>query len=237
MIPALKDKIETSYPYKCELHAHTLPISPCSEYYPSGLIETYKSLGVSAIVLTNHMTPNLLVGKDTSEFAKEYTDAFAEFKACAEENGINAIFGIELRFAENFNDYLIFGVSPDDTSEIIGYIDKGLAYFREHFMRDGILLIQAHPKRDRMTETDPSLLDGIEAFNMHPGHNSRVAFAVTKAKDAGLIITGGTDFHHPGHEGACLLRTSLPLTTEKDLVNILRSRDYALDVRGSIILP
>jgi hypothetical protein len=52
-----------------------------------------------------------------------------------------------------------------------------------------------------------------------------------------MLLSGGTDFHHPGHEGVCLMRTRQKIETPEDLVKILREKDFLLDIGGCIILP
>ena len=237
MIHEIKERIFAEYPYKTELHAHTLPISPCSEFSPEELIELYRKTGVHAIALTNHFTPSHLSKQSPEAFARDYVLAYRRFKACAEAAGITPLFGIELRFAENSNDYLLFGVDEQDVLDVTKYVPLGLERFVGEYKRETMLLIQAHPKRNGMTDVELSYLDGIESFNMHPGHNSRPAIAARMANEANLIATGGTDFHHPGHEACCLLRSRTLPTDAHTLVELLRGRDYVLDISGSLILP
>lgn len=237
MIPDIKEKLVKEYPYLTELHAHSLPVSSCSEFRAKELVEAYRKTGVSSMVLTNHFTPKHFEGKSKAAFVGEYIEAYQEFRHYAEEAGICAIFGMELRFSENNNDYLLYGIDEGDAYRIADYVELGLARFRAEFVREGYLLIQAHPKRNGMIDMPLDLLDGYEAFNMHPGHNSRVGVASRIAHGAGLIVTGGTDFHHPAHEGICLLRTREKLASSRDVAIVLRSGDYVLDIGGSIIFP
>ena len=237
MISEIKEKILKEYPYLTELHAHSFPVSSCSEFRAEELAMAYRNTGVSSMVLTNHFTPKHFVGKTKETFVCEYIEAYREFRHYAEEVGICAIFGMELRFSENDNDYLLYGIDEEDVCRIADYVCGGLERFREGFHKDGYLLIQAHPKRNGMTDMPLHLLDGYEAFNMHPGHNSRVGVASRIAHEEGLLVTGGTDFHHPTHEGICLLRTKEKLTTSHDVARVLRSGDYVLDIGGSIVLP
>ena len=113
----------------------------------------------------------------------------------------------------------------------------GIEEFSKQFRSDETLLIQAHPFRNGMTHVDPKYLDGIETFNMHPNHNSRVALAAKYAKEHDLIPTIGTDFHHPGHEGLSALLTETELRTSHDIVNVLKSRNYIFEIGGSVVLP
>lgn len=237
MMDEIKTEILEKYSFRTELHAHTLPISRCSDFYAEELIELYKKVGVHSIVLTNHFTPDHIKRGSKSEVVKEYIDVYKRFKTVANENGIEAIFGMELRFTENLNDYLLYGIEESDVEVIYDFVDAGLEEFYKAFKKDGVLVVQAHPKRDRMTDIDTRYVDGQEGFNMHLGHNSRVALATACANEKGLIVTGGSDVHHLGHEGGCLLRSKCKITTSLGLCSVLESRDYVLDVGGSIILP
>jgi hypothetical protein len=50
-------------------------------------------------------------------------------------------------------------------------------------------------------------------------------------------MIGGSDCHEPSHAGACLLRTKEKISTSEQLVDVLKSMDYVLDIGGSIVLP
>jgi hypothetical protein len=92
--------------------------------------------------------------------------------------------------------------------------------------------------RSGIAEVDFSLFDGIEVFNMHPGHNSRVSLVARRAAEyPELIVTGGSDFHHLDHDGTCLLRSKTLPADEKELVKLLRARDYRLSLSGYMITP
>ena len=100
------------------------------------------------------------------------------------------------------------------------------------------MIVQAHPFRDNMTQMPPDQMDGIEAFNMHPNHNSRVAIAAQYARKENIpLITIGTDLHHAGHEGVSALRTKQIPQTNTELVALLRSKDYLFEIGGCPLLP
>ena len=153
------------------------------------------------------------------------------------EYGINVILGCEIRFTENANDYLLFGIDKDFFSFGYDSLDMGIAKFSKAFRNNEHLLIQAHPYRDNMREVSPEYLDGFEVFNMHPGHNSRIAFAAKYAKENDFIVTCGTDYHHPGHEGMTAMLTEKEMKTSADIAEILKSRNYLIEIGGTIVLP
>ncbi|MBQ9085587.1 MAG: PHP domain-containing protein [Clostridia bacterium] len=229
--------LEQTYPYKTELHAHTKPCSSCSEILPADVIRNYAAIGCHSVVITNHMTPTQFVGESAYLDAEGY---LADYYAAVEEGnrlGISVILGVELRFTENNNDYLIYGISPEDIEPLIRLIPAGIQEFYRTFKNQKNLIIQAHPFRKGCELAPRDSIDGIEAFNLHPGHNSRVAVAAKHARETGLLLTGGTDYHHPNHQGMCLLRTPNLLRDSYDLADAIRAQDYLLDVWGNLILP
>ena len=233
----MKEKLMEQYPFKTELHCHTLPVSGCSHIYPEEMVQLYKKLGVDTIVLTNHYHPEIATRFTKEEAAERYLKAFHDLKEAADAEGVAAIFGMEVRFAANFNDYLVYGLTEEDVLPIFDYLPKDLESFHKEFKRENNLIFQAHPFRDGMELADPKYLDGIEAFNMYPRANSRVSLARAYAQEKGLQIIGGSDCHVQGHEGCILLRTKNRIETSADLVAALKSGDYVFEIFGSIILP
>ena len=72
-----------------------------------------------------------------------------------------------------------------------------------------------------MSSVNPKSLDGIEVFNLHPGHNARIGFAAKYARENDFIITCGSDYHHFGHEGMCAILTKEPILDSFGLVKVL----------------
>lgn len=236
---SLKEALLKEYRYKTELHAHALPVSKCSEFLPKALAETYRAVGVDSLVLTNHLTPAHVDAESEEAFIKSYTDCYLEVKKYARELGFTVIFSVEIRFRQNSNDYLLYGVTEADIPFLYRAVKGGMGIdeFYRAFKRDGVVILQAHPFRNGMEHVDSASLDGIEVLNMHPGHNSRVAIAAKRAAKEGMLISGGTDFHHPGHEGCCLMRTKTRMETPQDVARVIKERDFILDLSGLIALP
>lgn len=223
------------YKYKTELHAHTKPISMCSDIPPEFMINTYKENGYTSLVLTNHFIYD--DNMSAEEKIKPYMEGFYECKSFGEKVGLNVILGAEIRFSENENDYLIYGINEDDLYSIFGLLGDGIDNFYKKFKSKNNIILQAHPFRDRMTAVKPESLDGIEVFNVHPGHNSRIGFAAKYARENNFIITCGTDFHHFGHQALSAILTKEPVYNSEELAMILNNRDYVIDLSGYKILP
>ncbi len=225
-------KICEEYRYKAELHAHTKPVSTCSEITPEEMIKAYRGIKCDTVVVTNHLNPDW-----TPDRVDEYLSGYYNTVKAAEGTDINVVLGVEIRFTENANDYLVYGVSPDEIEKLIRLIPFGIENFYKEVKSDKNLILQAHPFRTGMSLASIGSVDGIETMNMHPGHNSRVAAACRYAHENKLIVSGGTDYHHAGHQGMCLVRTSERIHDSFDVAKILKSRDYIMDMSGTLVIP
>ena len=236
-----KEQLMKQYPYRIELHAHTKPISRCSELDPYEIVEIYNAKGYDGIVITNHFILSDLQVSSKQEGIKAYVDCFEKTREYAEKCGMKAYLGAEIRFTENSNDYLIFGVDEAILSVCYDYLDKGLAVYRQEVKLPNSVFVQAHPFRNGMQLVNPTLLDGMETFNMHQGHNSRVGIATRYAANQRLKITTiGSDFHHKNlcHEAVSALRVSEMPETSFDIARILKSGDYVFEIgENAIVLP
>jgi predicted metal-dependent phosphoesterase TrpH len=77
----------------------------------------------------------------------------------------------------------------------------------------GGLAVLAHPgvggAEDLIADLVDAGLDGLEAF--HPEHTEEDAVRIERiASDAGLLVTGGSDYHGPGHPGPGLGAVGTP---------------------------
>ena len=219
--------------YKTELHAHTREVSPCADLTAEEVAERYISDGYSTLVVTNHYC-NYVIDRlegDWSEKARYYLAPYRAMKAYAKDR-LNVILGCELRFRENYNDYLIFGITEDFLVSNPNLHDMTLKEFSPLAHENGMLIVQAHPFRNGMTVVNPALLDGMETFNGHAGHDSRNPIADAWAKQYGLLRTSGTDFHHPHQGGVAGILTDEPITSSAQLCEILRSGSYTLRCTG-----
>ena len=190
-VKELKEQLSKEYPVRIETHAHTFPVSPCSEVKADELAEIYSKEGYDAVVLTNHYLLDLPIfeGMNKDEAIDCYLVAYEDFSKECEKLGIKAILGCEIRFMESHNDYLIYGVNRDILSEAYDYFEKELEAYRTEVKLDKSVFLQAHPNRNGMTEVDATLLDGIESFNMHPGHNSKIGIAAKYASPRVKSVT------------------------------------------------
>lgn len=237
----IKKALAKEYKYKVEMHAHTARISPCSRVEPEEMARIYSQKGFDAVVITNHFFRQLTEDLDKESALDRYLSGYYETRTAAEKYGLKVLLGTELRFTENINDYLIYGVDRDVLSKCYDYFDKGVERFRTEVKLSESVFVQAHPMRDGMELCNPALLDGTEIFNMHPNQNSRVGLAVRYAYENEIKIkTAGSDFHTPnhGHEAVAALRTKVLPQDSFELAKILKNGDYIFEIgENSIVLP
>ena len=147
--------------------------------------------------------------------------------------------GCELRFDENDNDYLIYGVDRDILYKCYDYMDKDISAFRRAVSLSQSVFIQAHPFRGTVNLVDPSLLDGMEMLNMHPWFNQIPSKTIQYTYENNLKIkTAGSDFHAPDHVACSALRSRFIPKDSFELAELLKSGDYVLEIgENAIVLP
>ena len=226
-----KEELLKEYNHRIELHAHSMPVSNCCRCSDERLLELYAENKVEAVCLTNHYTADnpVFSGKTKKESIDAYLEGYEKLKEAAKPYGIGIILGCEIRFNENCNDYLIYGVNREILEEAFDYFGRGVEEYRKNVVLKDSLFIQAHPFRDGIKTVDPRYLDGIETMNFHPKHNSRNSTSARYAKENGIeICIGGSDFHEDGHYNSSALLTLAKRapTDSFDLARLLKSKDY-----------
>ncbi len=238
----LKKQLEEAYPYRTELHAHTKPVSTCSDVTPEDAVKLYKERGYTSLVVINHFTPDYFYKRvgtwDTKASVDFYLKDYRAAKEAGEKCGLNVILAAELRFPnQNSNDYLLFGIDEEDLCDIFGMLNGTVEEFYKNYCDETKFLFQAHPMRNGQVVMPPETVDGYEAFNLHPNHNSRPALATRYAKSVNKPFVAGTDFHEYGHEGLSAIRTKEPILTSHDVVKVIRENDFILDSDGILMIP
>ncbi len=216
--------------FKTELHCHSADISGCATASVEEIIDTYTQAGYSSLVLANHFKTGTMaeLGSESySAFVEEYIKGYLKLKEAA-EGRLNILFGVELRFDENCNDYLLYGATKDFLLGCPDMFKMTPKSFSEYARKNGVLFVQAHPFRKGMTVVEPRYLDGLEVFNGHIGHDSRNEMALERAKSFSLIKTSGSDFHHASHYACGGIMTESQIKTMDELVFTLKSGRYEL---------
>ena len=230
-------KLTEEYKYKTELHAHCKPVSGCGNFFADEVVKIYSETECDTLVLTNHMTPNTKVNMTDSEAAEYYLGDY--YKACeaAKNTSLTVALGVEIRFKNTVNDYLVYGVCPDDIEKMFSYVYKDIQTFYREFKNDRNVILQAHPFRKNMEPTPLGSVDGVETFNCHVGHNSAVPFACRLARENNLLVSGGSDFHERDRQAVCLTRSKYKIRDSYDVAELIKSKDFIFDIFGHIVLP
>lgn len=209
-----------------DMHAHSSAISRCCRATVEQVLETDKSVGIDGIVLTNHYQIEYTVNGDSHELARRYTDEYYHAKEAGEKLGMRVFYGMEVT-ARQFGcaHMLIYGIDPSFTLEHSDIYDYTLEEMYRAAHEAGAALIQGHPFRRGGTLVDLNFVDGVEA-NCHPIYEGpyydRLA---TVAREAGLIMTCGGDYHADTHRVRCGTRLPDILTGGRDLANYLLTTD------------
>lgn len=218
--------------YLIDLHCHTSEVSNCGQTPAAETVNLYYSMGYKGVMISDHFKSDYLLTDKPDATWREKVDYYLSgyHNACEQADKLGdfkVYLGAELRFDENDNDYLIFGLSEDKLMK--------MEKLPEMSLEDGVrlihdlncVIIQAHPFRKGCTIIKPGILDGIEVFNGHKGHNSSNDIAYKWAKKFGYIMTSGTDFHGEHDPTSGIYVDNIP-ENETELRDLILSGNYEL---------
>ena len=217
---------------KIDLHVHTMEVSRCGKIAAQDIVKMYKEAGYDAICITNHfstVTVNWLAKQGKFDFVKAFDEGYELARQYGKEIGLRVFKGYELRCNENDNDFLAYKMPK----YLLDNYEKLLALPMKDFLtvlRDnGVKLYQAHPFRNGIKIVDPGLLDGIEVYNGHVGHNSRNPMAHAWADlHTHLRQISGSDCHETYQLARGGIITDWDVKNEDELLACLDSGEYTL---------
>ena len=188
--------------YITELHCHTAEISACATVPTKEIAELYAKHGYATLTVMNHLSRFTFAPEkskyhgsdDWNEKIDFFMSGYHLMKEAA-DGRFNVLWGIELRLNTDENDYLIYGVTEEFLRSHPDIMNLSVKALSELIHAEGLLLFQAHPFRNSIRVVKPTLIDGIETYNGHPGHDSRNNIAILWAEQFGLKQISGTDFH------------------------------------------
>ena len=214
---------------KIELHIHTTGFSYCGKLSAEEIVKQYKQAGYDAIVITNHfnsISKRWFLDNGGTDYYKSYFDTIRKAAEYGEKCGLLVLGGYELRFDENANDYLVYGMTPEQCQDYEKIFAMTAAEFGAFAKENDILFYQAHPFRNSMTVIAPEHLFGIEALNTHPRHDGRNDIASAWADKYGLHKIAGSDCHQLQDVGTSAVFTDFPVKNISDLVYVLKNNLY-----------
>lgn len=216
--------------YKTELHCHTAEASQCAGENADDTVKKYVDAGYTTVVLTNHIDGlNKFFSSDENEKGIEFfLEGYRKFEECA-KGKLNVLLGAEVTFKNSIhNHYLVYGITEEFLRENPNLRDMNAKALHNLCVENGFLLVQAHPFRHNTTLTRPEHLDGIEVFNGHIKHKTQNDMSDIWANYYGLIKTSGSDHHNSDHPADCGILTDEPITSNEQLISVLKSGDYRI---------
>jgi hypothetical protein len=135
---------------------------------------------------------------------------------------------MEIRFPQNYNDYLVYGIDEEFIYEHEYIYNTSLEEFFD-LVKDKYVVVQAHPFRWGNTLYDTKYLHGVEILNTNPNNECENDRAYNAWINTGLISTCGCDFHNLN----CITNSNYMTLNympkdNKEFVEILKNREYKI---------
>lgn len=222
--------------YKYDIHVHTAESSRCGDLKAAEIVNTYKALGYDGICITDHLHDFFISIMDCCDDWQRCMDRFMHGYRMAKEAGdaadLDVIFGIELRFTDNDNDFLVFGVDEAwlRANPYVCHM-RHVDFF--HAFGDQALILQAHPFRGG----HPILTDclhGIELINTNRRYDNHNDAALELALTHPVLLpVCGSDTHKPGDAGRAALLFPHRIRDSYDMKSAVETRSYTLWCPGN----
>jgi hypothetical protein len=218
---------------KFELHTHTKENDIVVTKNAPEIVKMYHDKGYRGMVITNHLFDlsfewykDVLQNAPHKKIVDYYLTGYRNAKKAGDALNMVILLGLELRFDNTVNDYLVYGVDEDFlyNSPLLNTLTL------DEFLKikpENALVYQAHPFRDNMTITNPEKLFGIEVYN---GGTAvlRNNMANMWADLYGLKKISGSDYHTPKHLARGGVDFYNRVETVGELVTELKNERYTL---------
>jgi hypothetical protein len=212
--------------YKYELHAHTAEVSSCGHVAAAEAVGMYKQAGYQGIVFTDHFNEEYFGRLGNMSWTEMIDRYLAGYHAAVEEAvkvDMDVLWGLELRFTGNGNDYLVYGMEEAFLKSLEFLHRSDIREFMEIIADNPqILVYQAHPFRDGCSLINPLIVHGLEIYNGNPRHDSRNQLAAEVALENNMLILSGSDFHRPGDLATGGVILSERFSSNEDFIKQLR---------------
>ena len=190
--------------YLYDPHPHTAQTSKCGRLAAEEMVDRYVKNGFTGLVVTDHLHPEYLSRVDTEHDWQKVMDHFLSgyqaSKQRGDELGFDVILGVELRFPENDNDYLVYGIDEQWLRSNPYVCCMSAQEFYDKF-HDEVLIIHAHPFRNGSAPVQETAIHGAEIANGNPRHDNHNDQAWELCcRHPEYIRTAGSDAHRDGDE-------------------------------------
>jgi len=212
-----------------EIHSHTSEVSVCSNVRSKELVLNHKNRNFKGVCITDHYYKGFFdnyYGRDKKYIVERFLEGYKIAKDYGEEIGLKVFLGMEIRFTESNNDYLVYGIDEKFIYENPNIYTIGLEKFIEYTKNTDILLVWAHPFRNQITMRDNKYFEAIESYNGNVRHDSRNYLANAYQKKYNLIGTCGSDYHRVEDIYTASMDFDYEINSEKHLVQAIRNRHF-----------
>ena len=225
--------------FRYDIHTHTKETSRCGKIPARELAAQYIALGYDGIAITDHLhdefIDSLACAGDWDACVDAYLTGYKaakDFALCETDGAFDVVLGLELRYPQNDNDFLVFGID-EEFLRANPYLCRSTPeeFFNTHGSQ--ALIIQAHPFRSGCFAAPAQFLHGVEVFNGNPRHDSRDECALAFAKEhPHLLRTCASDTHQNGDAGRAAILFDKRISDSHALRAELTRNSYTLEYTG-----
>ena len=175
-----------AYLYDC--HVHTAETSWCGVLSAEDMVRRYAQAGYTGIVITDHYIREYfesLPERTWEDKVARYLEGYNGALAAGKKYGLTVLLGIELRFFNRIEDYLVYGLTPEFLREHPRLYDYTVETFIDFSRAHRLLIAQAHPFRPGQGHPR-ACLDGMKSSTEIPGRPITI-MALEYAKRHSLI--------------------------------------------------
>ena len=222
--------MEKKYIY--DTHIHTVETSPCGRIHAAQTVDYYAGKGYAGLVITDHLHQEFLEiankEKDWDLVVDRYMAGYKAAKIRGDEIGFDVIFGAEMRFTDNNNDYLVYGIDEDWLrSHPYVICQSAKDFFRQY--KDQVLVMHAHPYRDGNLTVFEDSVHGIEMINTNPRHNNWTERAVELCKrHPEYYRQAGSDMHREEDRCRAGIISPIRIKDSYQYADLIRSGNYEI---------
>ena len=215
--------------YKIEGHCHTNESSPCARTSAKDIVKIYYENSYDGIIITDHFSYSIYKDNHSWEdIVNKFLLGYRKAKEEANKYNIKVYLGMEMRFLNSNNDYLLYGIDENFLYNNPWIYMKDLKYLHS-IIDNKFLIVQAHPFRWDNTLADIKYLDGIEYLNTNPNNNCNNHLAYEAWINTNLIGTCGCDFHSPDCINKTIYMNFFELPNNNlDLIKIMREKKFTI---------
>lgn len=214
-----------------EIHCHTKEVSACSWVDAENVVKMHKEAGFEGVCITDHYHEYYFNSIDVNtdkEKVDLYLSGYRKAKVIGENIGLKVFLGMEIKFPEGPNDYLVYGMTEKLIYENPYMFQMGLEKFSKFAHDNELLLIQAHPFRYHMERINPKYLDGVEVLNANLRIDARNHLSKKYADDNNLLVMGGSDFHRECDIFLAAMDFKVDINKSTDISDSIRNKTFEI---------